>query len=231
MSDLTNPHDKFFKETFGQIEVTRDFLHNYLPAPVLAHLDLSQIQLEKETFIDPQLKEHFSDLLFSVPRRDGNGLAFVYFLFEHKSFVDVWTWLQLLGYIVRFWEREMEQKVKTLSPIIPLVIYHGKEKWKGSRQLSDLYSGPEELKIYLPDFTYTLYDFSHLSEEEIQGETELQITLLILRHIFDGRLAEKLTGIFALFEQLENQEKALQSLVTVLRYLATSAERITPQQM
>lgn len=231
MSDLTNPHDKFFKETFGQIEVARDFLRNYLPVPVVAQLNLNQIQLEKDTFIDPHLKEHFSDLLFSVPRRDGNGLAFVYFLFEHKSFPDMWTWLQLLGYIVRFWEREMDQKAKTLSPIIPLVIYHGKEKWKGSRQLSDLYTGPEELKLYLPDFTYSLYDFSYLSNEEIRGATELQINLLILRHIFDGQLAEKLPEIFALFRQLENQEKALQSLVTVLRYLATSAERVTSQQM
>ena len=52
MSDLTNPHDKFFKETFGRVEVARDFLRNYLPAPVLTQLNLSQIQLEKETFID-----------------------------------------------------------------------------------------------------------------------------------------------------------------------------------
>lgn len=231
MSDLTNPHDKFFKEAFGRIEVARDFLHNYLPAPVLTQLNLSQIQLEKETFIDPHLKEHFSDLLFSVPRQDGNGLAYVYFLFEHKSFPDIWTWVQLLGYIVRFWEREMDQKAKSLSPIIPLVIYHGKEKWKGSRQINDLYTGPEELKQYLPDFTYPVYDFSYLRDEEIRGATELQINLLILRHIFDGKLGEKLPGILALFRQLENQEKALQSLVTVLRYLTTTAERVTSQQI
>ncbi len=231
MSEITNPHDKFFKETFGQIHIARDFLRHYLPAPVLAQLHLSQMQAEKETFIDPELREHFSDLLFSVPRKDKQGLAFVYFLFEHKSFADIWTSLQLLGYIVRFWEREVRQKAKTLSPIIPLVIYHGKDKWKGSQQLSDLYAGPEELKLYLPVFTYPVYDFSHLSDEEIQGETELQINLLILRHIFDGRLAEKLPEIFALYRVLENQEKALQSLATVLRYLTVTAERITPEQM
>jgi predicted transposase/invertase (TIGR01784 family) len=231
MSEITNPHDKFFKETFGQIHIARDFLRHYLPAPVLAQLHLNQMQAEKETFIDPELREHFSDLLFSVPRNDKRGLAFVYFLFEHKSFTDIWTSLQLLGYIVRFWEREVRQKAKTLSPVIPLVIYHGKDKWKGSQQLSDLYAGPEELKLYLPVFTYPVYDFSHLSDEEIQGETELQINLLILRHIFDGQLAEKLPEIFALYQVLENQEKALQSLATVLRYLTIAAERVTPEQM
>ncbi|MCL4868366.1 MAG: Rpn family recombination-promoting nuclease/putative transposase [Anaerolineae bacterium] len=231
MSELTNPHDKFFKEMFGQLELARDFLQNYLPAAVLNHLDLSQIQLEKESFIDPQLREHFSDLLFSVPRRDNLGLAFIFFLFEHKSFWYRWTWLQLLGYIVEFWKHQKDAGANTLSPIIPLVIYHGKEKWKGSRQLADLYDGPEDLKLYLPDFIYPVYDFSYLSEEEIRGQASLQITLHILRHIFDGQLVEKLPGIFALFRELENQEKALQSLVTVLRYLAVTAERVTPEQM
>ena len=59
----------------------------------------------------------------------------------------------------------------------------------------------------------------------------MQINLLILRHIFDGRLAEKLPEIFALYRVLENQEKALQSLATVLRYLTVTAERVTPDQM
>jgi hypothetical protein len=100
-----------------------------------------------------------------------------------------------------------------------------------SQQLSDLYAGPEELKLYLPHFTYPVYDFSHLGDEEIRGKTELQINLLILHHIFDGRLAEKLPEIFALYRVLENQEKALQPLAAVLRYLTVTAERVTPEQM
>lgn len=28
---ITNVHDKFFKSTFGDIEVATDFLNNYLP--------------------------------------------------------------------------------------------------------------------------------------------------------------------------------------------------------
>ena len=39
MSDLSNPHDRFFKETFSRIEVARDLLANYLPPEVVAILD------------------------------------------------------------------------------------------------------------------------------------------------------------------------------------------------
>ncbi|SMB91825.1 Putative transposase, YhgA-like [Desulfonispora thiosulfatigenes DSM 11270] len=28
---IQNPHDKFLKKTFSNIEVTRDFINNYLP--------------------------------------------------------------------------------------------------------------------------------------------------------------------------------------------------------
>ncbi len=49
MSDITNPHDKFFKETFSQPEIARDFLANYLPEAVRPLLDLSQIKLEKDS--------------------------------------------------------------------------------------------------------------------------------------------------------------------------------------
>ncbi|MCA9995251.1 MAG: Rpn family recombination-promoting nuclease/putative transposase [Anaerolineales bacterium] len=45
MRKLTNPHDKFFKETFTRLETARDFFANYLPAPVTAVLDLLTLQL------------------------------------------------------------------------------------------------------------------------------------------------------------------------------------------
>ncbi|MCL4869521.1 MAG: Rpn family recombination-promoting nuclease/putative transposase [Anaerolineae bacterium] len=79
--------------------------------------------------------------------------------------------------------------------------------------------------------TYLLYDFSYLSEEEIRGEAATQIALQLIRHVFDGQLVKKLPDIFALFEELKNQTKALQSLATVLRYLAVAAEWVTPEQM
>jgi hypothetical protein len=30
MSELRNPHDRFFRETFSRPEIARDFLQNYL---------------------------------------------------------------------------------------------------------------------------------------------------------------------------------------------------------
>lgn len=85
--DPQHPHDSFFKQTFGQPEVARDFLRNYLPAPVVAHLQLDSLEDQRESFVDPDLQEHFSDLLYRV-LLDGGGTAYVYVLLEHKSYPD-----------------------------------------------------------------------------------------------------------------------------------------------
>jgi hypothetical protein len=35
MDDITNPHDRYFRESFSRIEVARDFLRHNLPAALL----------------------------------------------------------------------------------------------------------------------------------------------------------------------------------------------------
>ncbi len=49
-STIQNPHDGFFKETFGQVEFTREFLAKFLPRDVAACLELSGLQAVKDSF-------------------------------------------------------------------------------------------------------------------------------------------------------------------------------------
>ncbi len=39
MAELTNPHDKFFKEALTQPDAARTFLRDYLPAEYEKHLN------------------------------------------------------------------------------------------------------------------------------------------------------------------------------------------------
>lgn len=57
MSDLNNPHDKFFKETFTRPEIARQFFANYLPEGVTAVLDLDTLTPQPDNFVDPDLQE------------------------------------------------------------------------------------------------------------------------------------------------------------------------------
>lgn len=86
--DIKNPHDKFFRELLGQPELAADFLQHYLPPEVVARLDLTRLELTHDSFVDADLQEHLSDLLYHVGLRENERAARLYFLFEHKSYSD-----------------------------------------------------------------------------------------------------------------------------------------------
>jgi predicted transposase/invertase (TIGR01784 family) len=117
-------------------------IETQVSAAALAELDLDTLQLEDGSFVDPELREKFSDLLRSVrlagkrPTENGDQ-ALVYFLFEHKSQSDPLTVLQLLSYIVRIWEKRQREGLP-LCPIVPLVVYHGETGWTAARSVAEL---------------------------------------------------------------------------------------------
>jgi predicted transposase/invertase (TIGR01784 family) len=229
-SELKHPHDHFFKESFSRPEVARSFLENYLPRPVLEVLDLSTLTLQKDSFIDPDLLEHFSDLLYRAATNDGRDL-FVYLLLEHKSTAHPWTAVQLLGYILRIMEQAIRQGVRHLPVVVPLVVYHGERQWRAATDFADLFSGSEALRPYWPAFRYELFDLTQYSDEEIRGEVLMQVALLTLKHIADRKLSERLPEIFALLQELANKETGLEYLATLLRYLSAAATHVSSQEL
>ena len=66
MDIIKNPHDSLFKRTLGDKEVAVDFLENYLPNNILKEIDLTDIKVAKDSFVDEELEESFSDILYNV---------------------------------------------------------------------------------------------------------------------------------------------------------------------
>lgn len=137
MKQVPNPHDTFFKRTFARLEVAAEFLRHYLPAEVAGLLDLTQLTLEKDSFVDAKLRQHFSDLLYRVGLKEG-GAAYVYILLEHKSAPEEWVALQLLRYLAQAWEQLRRAGSARLPLIIPVVCYHGAVPWRVGLRLRDL---------------------------------------------------------------------------------------------
>jgi predicted transposase/invertase (TIGR01784 family) len=152
MAERSNLHDEFFKYAFGRPETVRDFLSNYLPPEVTALLDLATVELAPGSFVDEQLRAHLSDLLFAVKRRDGRD-AYVYMLFEHKSYPEPQIAFQMLKYMVRIWERAVGEKA-ALVPIVPIVVYHGVRRWRVRRNFQALLKTPSELAPYVPEYQF-----------------------------------------------------------------------------
>ncbi len=225
MQEMTNPHDRFFKEVFSRPEVAEDFVFHFLPSHVAGLLEPGAFALSKGSFVDGNLKEYFSDLLYQVDFKEGVQ-GFVYILFEHKSYPAPDIAFQLLRYMTRIWEQASKQPAVSLPVVIPVVLYHGSVKWSVPLNFASLYRAPESLRDGLWDFAYHLCDLSAYADEEIKLGAIAQVALLLLKHVHSPDLAQRLKDIFGLLAAM-NQQTALRFLETVLRYLDTAAETVT----
>lgn len=229
LPELSHVHDRFFKAALARPEVAADFLANYLPPAVARELDLATIERRQGSFVDPDLREHVTDLLFHVRLRSG-GEAHVYVLFEHKSTPDRLVALQLLRYLVRIWDEALRRR-EPLAPIIPLVFCHGRERWAVAREFGALYWGPEALRAYWPDFRYELVNLSPDSQTEIRGEVLLRVTPEVLRHIHSADLGGRLPELVGLLWQLADKQTALEYLEVILRYAAGASDVVTREDL
>jgi len=149
-------------------------------------------------------------------------------LFEHKSFVPDYPFLQLLKYIIKIWDFNIKQKEK-LIPVIPLIFYHGKEKWE-YKKINQYFTGIDNiLEKYIPAFDYLLMDLSKYDNEDIKEKIFknefLKISLLIFKNIYDEeKLKKNLENFLILGKLYYEEEKGLKFLESVIRYLYVNLE-------
>lgn len=230
MDIINQPHDKFFKAVFTDKEVAIDFLTNYLPAELLAITDLKTTTIEKDNYIDEELTEYYSDLLYKAKINQKD--SYIYFLIEHKSYISYQTPYQILKYMIKIWEAKAE-KAKRLPLIIPIVIYHGENKWQVDKKFIKMIEGIEELPPeiikHIPAFEYILYDLTTYEIEELKGNIKLRETIKILQAISQD-LEKFLKVIEETMITLEQQgwtEENHRYFITYIIYIMSARADIT----
>lgn len=89
----------------------------------------------------------------------------VYLVFEHKSYPDKRIFIQLLHYMYRMWHSDVQEK-KSLRVILPVVFYPGKGRWKIPTRFVEQFTVASQLKAYLLDFPYILFDTNRWDWQE-----------------------------------------------------------------
>ena len=175
------PHDGLIKKVMENPIAAREFLEEYLPESFKTRIDLSTIKIEKESFVEQNLKKQLSDIVLSVKTKN-NQKAFVYTLIEAQVNPDYWIAFRLFKYILLLCERHIKDKNK-LPLICPLVFYHGAKKYDAPLNLWDLFAHPEEAQSLLGN-NYQLVDLQAMSDDEINYDKHLSIILYMMKHIY-----------------------------------------------
>ncbi|WP_346208543.1 Rpn family recombination-promoting nuclease/putative transposase [Caldifermentibacillus hisashii] len=187
--------------------------------------------------VNQEFKDYFSDLVFRVVISGKEG--YISFLFEHKSYPDKAIAIQLLKYMAEIWGMKMKmEEVGELPIVIPLVVYHGKSKWRFPLHLGGFLNGfeemPQNVKEYLPNFHYLLYDLSDYSDEEIKGNAQLRIMLKLLRDVFTKSNEEFLQSFYEAIQalqEIEDKQKGIEFFEITLRYVFNAVRDLTKKDM
>jgi predicted transposase YdaD len=160
------PHDTFIKTFLKDKTVLISFLENYIDKSITSKLDLKTLKTESVNFVDEKLKDSYSDLLYSV---NFNGKdSYIYLLFEHKSSLDLNAPFQMFRYMGKIW------KLDKGKPIIPILIYHGKENWNKDNRFESYVEKIKGYEEFVPKFKFI---FLNLKELDFKGIMRLKLMI------------------------------------------------------
>ena len=205
---IQNVHDKFFKETFSRIDVATNFLEEFLPPDFVQKLNLPSLTIENNSFIDENLEEHFADILYTCQYSEGGKVKLV-FLYQHKSYKEDYPHWQLNQYMINVWQGGVKQKKEKPIVVIPIVIYHGREKWNYQPMRAYFDNLHEELLKFIPEFEYYLVDLNKVSNQQIVNFRNkfLSISALLFKHSRFNKYIQKIENEFVeLMKLIDNQE-------------------------
>ena len=198
---IHNPHDRLFKDTFAHKASLLSFVRAYVPADIAA-LVAGSMATEPWpiSIVDPEFAMTHSDVTYKFIL---NGRpAFLYLLFEHQSTPEPDMAFRLLKYLTRLWDLIEQQKPKSKSksksksklrpPILPLVLYHGSDKWPASLQFQDLIDVPPALMPFTPGFEYVLVDLNQPGMQDRVDDLRCRFVL----HLLHAAATDRLTEVF-----------------------------------
>ncbi|GAC40913.1 Rpn family recombination-promoting nuclease/putative transposase [Paenibacillus popilliae] len=192
-------HDTSYRFLFSSKKLFVELLRSFIDKGWVQALDEEQIQEIPHSFVLQDFKRKEADLVYRV-NLNGQDVVF-YLLLEMQSSVDFRMPYRLLLYQVEIWryllqneqDASSNRKSFQLPPIIPIVLYNGKQKWTASRQLRELLANEDMFGSELLNFEYLLIDVARYTEEELLS------------------LSNTIGSVF-LLDQTEDQEELLKRL-------------------
>lgn len=240
----TCSHDAFFKKVMRDVETARHFLMwLFREDDLCSSIDLSRLETQKETLQDEKNQSRFADVLLKAPLRQkaANGAEeevplYIFFLFEHKSFNDRMTTLQILHYQIEIWSDIESRRTKTgetsafLLFILPIIVHHGPGPFTSPTNLRDLITPVGALEQYLPSFPCKLVDIRTLEQSDYPGDWELNAFFTSMKAIFSLNIVDEFAKIIHDIEAHLGEERARNFLRTVVHYYLRNSRQFSEEE-
>lgn len=162
-------------------EMAKHFFREHLPENLLQKIDLNNLKLQKQTFIDEAYKSTEADVVYSA--QIGEIPIYLYLLCEQQTKVDQNLAFRLLIYIVRIMEEHRKQHPKQPLPLVyPMVVYTGDEPWTAPLDIFPLFGEAEELARQIFLKPYQLLDVNRIDDDELRRQELFGLVAFVLKY-------------------------------------------------
>ncbi|MEL6179515.1 MAG: Rpn family recombination-promoting nuclease/putative transposase, partial [Myxococcota bacterium] len=163
-------HDRAYHALFNHPALVRSLIRDYIPTELWRVYDLEPIEQVSAKFITYGLLKREGDLIYKLPRRNGQAL-YMYLMLEFQSSSDRWMANRMMVYTGLLYQHLIEQDElgagDLLPLVLPVVLYNGSAAWTAPRRLRDLLhiEAPtiDPLVNYQPTMRYLLLDIHRTS--------------------------------------------------------------------
>jgi DNA-directed RNA polymerase specialized sigma24 family protein len=221
------PHDALFKSAFEAPAAAAALLRELLPVVFRELIAWDTLHGEPASFVDPDLADLHSDLLYAAQlRTDPPGRLHV--LLEHQSTADPGMPLRALSYRTRIWNRSRKQHPEAwLPPILTVLVSHVPGGWTTSRSLDDLFDpgllAIPDLAASVPRCSMIIEDLAGLSDDDLQERSLAAFQKLALWLLRDARAPRRLLDSFdtwiEAFAEAERAPAGIDAITALLTYL------------
>ena len=166
----TPSYDTSYKALFSCPELVRDLLRAYVPGKWLEQADYESLTRINASYVSRSDKQRHDDMVWRIDV--GGRWLWVYIVLEFQSEPDPWMAVRIMQYVSLLAEQLVKEGVHSdgcLPPILPIVLYNGKEPWKAPLDVADCFATPPDgLEAYRPSLRYLLLDERRLQQHPLK---------------------------------------------------------------
>ncbi len=222
-NEVDHPHDGLFRKVFSDVGEAVGLLRTALPGALQERVDWTSLKLLDGSFVDENLRQSQTDLLYEVAYGESAEPVWLYVLLEHQSTPDARMSFRMLKYCCRIWDTGVQDGAgpSWFRPIVPMVFYQGRDGWTHSTQFADLFPEVAREWSWVPRFAHLLLDQTNLKPDEVEGAARGRVAQWLMMAAYGRHVALAMDMAAQLLRQLRLQREIDYFELFVLYVMAT----------
>ncbi len=182
------PYDEAYKYLFSSPRITCQLLHSFVDIPLVKNIRPEDLTLVDKSFVSRRLKRREADIIYQVKNQGKE--TYIYILMEFQSSPDKAIPVRMLNYITMFYDSLLKKsKAGKLPPVLPLLIYNGRQDWNVPFRLEELIE-PYLPRRYIPHFEYYPIIEKNYSDETLFEINNLVSAIMIMENSRDEEILQ-----------------------------------------